>query len=87
MCMWCTCVLCARVWWCVCVVCVCVCVHIVNGHTTVTVSCFGGCTYTITIRGTPNSLNYCVIFIESTEFTNVAAVRIPQSGGRGDGHL
>ena len=40
----------------------------------------------ITIRGAPNRLNYCVIFIESTQFTNVAAVRITQSGGRGDGH-
>lgn len=39
----------------------------------------------ITIRGTPNRLYYSVIFIESTQFTNVAADRITQSGDRGDG--
>ena len=33
------------------------------------------------VGGVPNRLNYCAIFIIYTEFTNVAAVRIIQSGG------
>jgi len=35
----------------------------------------------ITLSGLPNHLNYCIIFIADTHFTNVAAGRIIQPGG------
>ena len=35
----------------------------------------------ITINGIPNRVNYCVIFIVYTQFTNVAAGRVIQCGG------
>jgi hypothetical protein len=35
----------------------------------------------ITVSGLPKRLNYCIIFIVHTQFTNMAAVRIIQAGG------
>jgi hypothetical protein len=35
----------------------------------------------ITVSGLPNHLNYCVIFIVHTQFTNTAAGRIIEAGG------
>jgi hypothetical protein len=37
----------------------------------------------ITVIGTPHYLNYCEIFTAYAQFTNVAAGRIIQPGGRG----
>jgi len=39
------------------------------------------------VIGIPTCLNYCEIFIVCTEFTNVAAGRIIQTGGPRFGHL
>jgi len=36
---------------------------------------------TIIISGTPNRLNYCVIFIVYAQFTNLDVGRIIQTGG------
>ena len=35
----------------------------------------------ITLSGAPNHLNYCIIFIAYTQFTNMSAGRIIQPGG------
>jgi hypothetical protein len=35
----------------------------------------------ITISGTPNRLNYCVIFMVYAQFTNLDAGRITEPGG------
>jgi hypothetical protein len=35
----------------------------------------------VTVRGTPNCLNYWVIFLVRTQFTNVAVDLIIQTGG------
>jgi len=40
----------------------------------------------ITVTSTPNSLNYCVIFIVYTQFTNVAAGPTVQPGGMHEDH-
>jgi hypothetical protein len=40
----------------------------------------------ITVSGTHNSLNYCVIFVVYTRITNVAAGHIMQPGGMHEAH-
>ena len=40
----------------------------------------------IAVGGTPNSVNYCVIFRVYTQFTNVAAGPIMQPGGMHEAH-
>ena len=52
-----------------------------KGATLVIVGWFAGAKEKIIISGTPNRLNYFVIFIVYTQLTNKAAARIIQTGG------
>jgi hypothetical protein len=49
--------------------------------TYVIVDWYAICTWKITLNGIPNRLNYCVIFILYTSFTNVVAGSIIETGG------